>query len=122
VNAQEPPKEAEELEPAVRNEPAREGEERTVNAPTPADRLELDATQITGNRELPKVLYIVPWKRSDPGDLAGKPVGSLLDEVLEPVDREVFRRQNRYYRTLQPDDPDAAGSRPAIEPAVRDES
>ena len=29
------------------------------------DRLELDTTQITGNRELPKVLYIVPWKRSD---------------------------------------------------------
>ena len=46
------------------------------------DRLELDTTQITGNRELPKVLYIVPWKRSDLGDLVGKPVNSLLDEVL----------------------------------------
>ena len=33
------------------------------------DRLELDTTDITGNRELPKVLYIVPWKRSDLGDL-----------------------------------------------------
>ena len=54
------------------------------------DRIELDTTQITGNRELPKVLYIVPWKRSDLGDLTGKPVNSLLDEVLEPVDRGVF--------------------------------
>ena len=26
------------------------------------DRAELDRTQIIGNRELPKVLYIVPWK------------------------------------------------------------
>jgi hypothetical protein len=67
------------------------------------DRLELDTTQITGNRELPKVLYIVPWKRADLGDLVGKPVNSLLDEVLAPVDRDVFKRENRYYRALQPD-------------------
>ncbi len=67
------------------------------------DRLQLDETQITGNRELPKVLYIVPWKRSDLGDLVGKPVNSLLDEVLEPVDRDVFKRENRYYEALKPD-------------------
>ena len=66
------------------------------------DTLQLDATAITGNRELPKVLYIVPWKRSDLGDLAGKPVNSLLDEVLQPLDRDVFRRENRYYDALQP--------------------
>jgi hypothetical protein len=65
------------------------------------DRLELDTTQITGNRELPKVLYIVPWKRSDLGDLTGKPVNSLVDEVLTPVDRDVFKRENRYYRALE---------------------
>jgi len=65
------------------------------------DRLELDATEITGNRELPKVLYIVPWKRSDIGDLTGKPVNSLLDEVLEPLDRDVFQRENRYYNGLK---------------------
>jgi len=67
------------------------------------DRLELDATQITGNSELPRVLYVVPWKRSDLGDLTGRPVNSLLDEVLAPVDRDVFRRQNRYYDALHPD-------------------
>jgi len=67
------------------------------------DRLQLDTTQITGNQELPKVLYIVPWKRSDLGDLLGKPANSLLDEVLEPVDRDVFKRENRYYDALKPD-------------------
>jgi hypothetical protein len=72
------------------------------------DRLQLDATQITGNQELPKVLYIVPWKRSDLGDLIGKPVNSLLDEVLEPVDRDVFKRENRYYDALKPDAATAA--------------
>jgi hypothetical protein len=67
------------------------------------DRLELDATQITGNRELPRVMYVVPWKRADLGDLTGRPVNSLLDEVLAPVDRDVFQRQNRYYEALRPD-------------------
>jgi hypothetical protein len=66
------------------------------------DRLQLDATEITGNRELPKVLYIVPWKRSDLGDLTGRPVNSLLDEVLQPLDRDVFQRENRYYNGLKP--------------------
>jgi hypothetical protein len=67
------------------------------------DRVELETTDITGNRELPKVLYIVPWKRSDLGDLVGKPPNSLLDEVLEPIDRDVFLRENRYYDALKPD-------------------
>ena len=67
------------------------------------DRLELDTTDITGNRELPKVLYIVPWKRSDLGDLLGKPVNSLLDDVLQPLDRDVFQRENRYYDALKPE-------------------
>jgi hypothetical protein len=73
------------------------------------DRLELDSTQITGNRELPKVMYIVPWRGAELGDLVGRPVNSLLDEVLEPVDRDVFRRQNRYYEALQPNAAAPAG-------------
>jgi len=29
-------------------------------------------------------------------------VNSLLDEVLQPLDRDVFKRENRYYDALQP--------------------
>jgi hypothetical protein len=65
------------------------------------DRIELDTTRISGNRELPKVMYVVPWRKADPGDFAGRPLNSLLDEALTPVDRDVFRRQNRYYSALQ---------------------
>ena len=65
------------------------------------DRLELDKTVVTGNRELPKVLYIVPWKRANLGDLPGQPFNSLLDEALTPVDRDVFRRELRYYDALE---------------------
>lgn len=60
------------------------------------DRADIDRTQIIGNRELPKVLYIVPWKKPLPGELSGKPLGGVLDEALGPVDRDVFRRQVRY--------------------------
>jgi hypothetical protein len=60
------------------------------------DRADIDRTQIIGNRELPKVLYIVPWKKPLPGELAGRPVTSVIDEALAPVDRDVFRRQVRY--------------------------
>jgi len=68
------------------------------------DSIELGRTEITGNQELPKVLYIVPWKKSDPGDLMGKPVNSLLDEVLAPIDREEFIRQVGYYDDLYGDE------------------
>jgi hypothetical protein len=60
------------------------------------DQADLDRSQIIGNRELPKVLYIVPWKKPGPGDLSGRPLVSVLDEALAPVDRDVFRRQVRY--------------------------
>ncbi len=83
------------------------------------DRMELDPTQITGNRELPKVLYIVPWKHADLSDLAGRPTNSLLDEVLAPVDRDVFQRENRYYGALQPDAPRAGdASQPSTPPGA----
>jgi hypothetical protein len=64
------------------------------------DRAEMDRTQILGNRELPKVLTIVPWKRPLPGEMSGKPLVSLMDELLQPVDREVFRRQVAYDRQI----------------------
>jgi len=64
------------------------------------DEIDLGRTEITGNQELPKVLYIVPWKKSDPGNLMGKPVNTLLDEVLTPIDRSEFIRQVDYYSDL----------------------
>lgn len=60
------------------------------------DRADIDRSQIIGNRELPKVLYIVPWKKPVPGDLAARPLVSVLDEALAPIDRDVFRRQVKY--------------------------
>ena len=46
------------------------------------DQINLDATQITGNRELPNVMYVVPWKKPDLGEFAGRPPKS---PPCEPV-------------------------------------
>jgi len=65
-------------------------------------KLELEKTEITGARELPKVLYIVPWKKTAP-DSQPLPMKSLMDEVLAPIDMDVFRRQVRYYEFTHPE-------------------
>jgi hypothetical protein len=76
---------------------------RPPPAAAKADRLNLGTATVTGDREQPKVMYIVPWKQSDIGDLAGKPMNSLVDEILSPVDRDVFKREVIYYRAVQAD-------------------
>ncbi len=70
---------------------------------TAADHLELGTATVTGDREQPKVMYIVPWKKSDIGDLSGKPMNSLLDEALAPVDRDEFKREVVYYQAVKAD-------------------
>jgi hypothetical protein len=65
-----------------------------------ADRLDLEGTTITGNQELPKALHIVPWKAAETGDLAGRPLNSLVDEALAPIDRDVFLRELEYYEAV----------------------
>lgn len=64
---------------AAGNPPAREQTDRM-----PAGVIELDETVISGNQELPKVLYIVPWQQPD-----GLPEIELRTEFAEV---ELFRR------------------------------
>ena len=71
-----------------------------VSFAVPPSDVELEGLSIKGNQELPKSLYIVPWKASELGDIAGLPSGSLLNESLQPVERDVFQRQLRYYDSV----------------------
>lgn len=59
----------------------------------------LEAATIIGDRELPKILYIVPWRPPEMSTIMGRPI-SLLDETLAPLDREEFKRRVEYYETL----------------------
>lgn len=77
------------------------GKDKAVASAKPnPDRLDLDVSVVTGNRELPKVLYIVPWKKAELGDLPEQPFNSLLDEALKPIDRDEFRREVVYFSKL----------------------
>ncbi len=88
--------------------PAKQPKAATSQPANPAargnDQLILDSTLVTGNRELPKVMYIVPWKKAELSDLPGQPFNTLIDETLAPVDREVFRREVDYYRAISDKD------------------
>ena len=58
--------------------------------------VEVGGMSIIGNRELPKSLYIVPWKDSDidsETDLSR----DLLNERAGVLDQEEFVRQLNYY-------------------------
>lgn len=111
--------------PAASSSPAAKSDRKEVAGGQPAaaarrstDRLDLDTTVVTGNRELPKVLYIVPWKKADIGDLPAQPFNTLLDEALTPVDRDVFRREVTYYGAVSSgaNAPGAAPDSPAAGP------
>jgi hypothetical protein len=76
-----------------------------VAAPAIAEQeMELDGMAVFGNRELPKALFIVPWKDPEAGLAPDRPVNSLIDEALQPVDPDVFRRKLQYYDTVHKTD------------------
>ena len=50
---------------------------------------------VLGNQEAPTSLVIVPWKSSEVGRSLG--ISPMLDDSRQPVDKEVFMRELRYY-------------------------
>ncbi|HWG71029.1 MAG TPA: hypothetical protein VN692_16560 [Steroidobacteraceae bacterium] len=88
---------------APESEGGRKAAPKGEKTPSKSDRLDLGLATVTGDHEQPKVMYIVPWKKSDIGDLAAKPMNSLVDEILAPVDRDVFKREVIYYQAMQAD-------------------
>jgi len=65
--------------------------------------VQMEGTTIRGASELPKVLYIVPWKKADMGDVSIQPADDIFNEELAPLDRDIFRRQVMFYDQLQKD-------------------
>jgi hypothetical protein len=64
---------------------------------------------ILGNQEAPKALVIVPWKRSELGNVPG--ISTLLDDSRKPIDKEVFMRMLSYYEIRS--ETSRSGSAPA---------
>ena len=63
-------------------------------------RLDLEGTAIFGNKESPNVLYVVPWRKPDSIAPMGPPKLGQLDELLAPLDRDVFRRRIEWHQTF----------------------
>ncbi|MBA3580819.1 MAG: hypothetical protein H0W44_00030 [Gammaproteobacteria bacterium] len=68
--------------------------------------VDMRGTSIIGNRELPKTLFIVPWKSSAVG--LETQLTNTLDERLIVLDRDVFMRELEYYQFANSGDPVAA--------------
>ena len=56
----------------------------------------MSGMSILGNEEAPKSLVIVPWKSSRMGDELD--LSDTLDDRAQPVDKEVFMRELRFYQ------------------------
>jgi len=56
----------------------------------------MSGMSILGNEEAPKSLVIVPWKSSRMGDELD--LSDTLDDRAQPVDKEVFMREMRFYK------------------------
>jgi len=70
------------------------------------DRVVLETTEVTGNDELPKVLYVLPWR-----EVRGEPPAAQMPPAIDaafltPLDPVTHERQIRTYRALvgQPHD------------------
>ncbi len=63
------------------------------------DVVDISGTSIIGNKELPKSLFIVPWKNAEVGDNSA--LKDTLGDDTSIVDREVFVREIQYYEFLQ---------------------
>lgn len=57
---------------------------------------------ITGSQEQPQVMSIVPWQAPVPSSGLYRPIsrGAVENEILQPLDREVFKREVHYYDGL----------------------
>lgn len=65
------------------------------------EQLNLEGARLFGNRDLPNITYVVPWKEEKVDALDMQPIGNLFEEALKPLDRDVFMREVEYYELLQ---------------------
>ena len=78
---------------------AAKADTKVAAAKAAADAKTLAGISILGNQEAPKSLVIVPWKGSEIGDMPG--LSRLLDDSVQPVDKDVFMRELSYYQIRQ---------------------
>lgn len=66
----------------------------------PATDSEL-VTNVVGSQEAPTIMNVVPWKDKEVKLDKKSPTTNILNQVLQPLDRDVLRREVQYFRSLQ---------------------
>ncbi len=65
------------------------------------DELDLEGARVYGNRDLPNITYIVPWKDEELEVIDIQPVTNFFENALKPLDRDVFLREIEHLERLQ---------------------
>lgn len=68
-------------------------------AATAQEHIDLESTFV-GDREQPSVSYFVPWKAPEGPSKLYRPIKSISGNVLDPIDRDVFARNIKFYNEL----------------------
>ena len=76
-------------------------EEPELDDAAPRGVIQLDETVISGNQELPKVLYILPWR--DPDGLPEIDLDAQFSEkdVFRRLYPPAYRRELSYFKSLE---------------------
>ncbi len=72
------------------------GDETGKDDGRPAGDVKMSGMSILGNEDAPKSLVIVPWRSARIGKMQG--MSMMLDDSVQPVDKDVFMRELAYYR------------------------
>ena len=72
-----------------------------VNLVFAEERIDMDAMSIIGNKELPNVLYILPWKQANLPEMVDLPLSSLINDALHPIDRQTMLRRQYYKQVIK---------------------
>lgn len=79
---------------------ARPAAKTTAPAPATTDTLQVD---VIGSKEAPGVFNIVPWKDKAAGTPKMGVSTSILRETLQPLDRDILRREIQLQQSLSND-------------------
>ena len=65
------------------------------------ERINMKAMSIVGNKELPNVLYTLPWKQANLPEMVELPLSSLINDALQPIDRQTMLRRQYYKQVIK---------------------
>ena len=72
-----------------------------ANSLTATEKAASLSTNVVGTQEAPTVLNVVPWKDKEVKLEKKNPTSAILNQVLQPLDRDVLKREVQYFRSLQ---------------------